>query len=95
VLLQAVRIGFGLFVGHFAQFNVVYGALGALMALLVWAYLSALALLWGAQLAYVYSRQRDQWQGLRAELTPASAAVTQDVAGTMKGWILPGRRPGA
>ena len=53
-LFQAVRVLFALFISNFDKFNVVYGSLGALMAVLVWAYLSALAIMLGAQIAYTY-----------------------------------------
>ena len=44
VLFQGVRIGFTWFVSSFGSFNLVYGSLGALMAVLIWAYRSCLAL---------------------------------------------------
>ena len=53
-LFQAVRVLFAWFISSFGKFNVVYGSIGALMAVLVWAYLSALAIMLGAQLAYTY-----------------------------------------
>jgi membrane protein len=56
VLFQGIRIGFTWFVASFGNFNLVYGSLGALMAVLVWAYLSAVALMWGAQVCFTYSR---------------------------------------
>ncbi len=53
-LFQAVRGGFAWFISSFDTFNPVYGSLAALMAVLVWAYLSAMAIMLGAQFAYVY-----------------------------------------
>ena len=55
VLFQGVRLGFTWFISNFNSFNLVYGSLGALMAVLVWAYLSTMAIMLGAQLAYTYS----------------------------------------
>ena len=55
VVFDGVRIGFAWFVSGFGSFNVVYGSLGALMAVMVWAYLGSLAVMWGAQVAYSYS----------------------------------------
>jgi len=56
LLFQAARVGFSWFVANFSSFTLVYGSLGAIMAVLVWAYLSTLALIWGAQVAYTFSR---------------------------------------
>ena len=53
-LFQGVRIGFAWFLSNFGQFNLVYGSLGAVMAVLVWAYLAALAIMLGSQTAYTY-----------------------------------------
>ena len=55
VLFSGVRIGLAWFVANFGSFNLVYGSLGALMAVLVWAYLSSLAVMWGAQVAFTNS----------------------------------------
>ncbi len=55
VMFYGVRVGFTWFASNFGNFNLVYGSLGALMAVLVWAYLSSLALMWGAQLSYTYA----------------------------------------
>ncbi len=56
LLFQVVRIGFTWFVTHVEAFNIVYGSLGALFAVLSWAYFSSLALMWGAQVSATYSR---------------------------------------
>lgn len=55
VLFQAVRIGFGLALARAGDFNLVYGALGALAAVMIWAYMASMALLWGAQLSSTYN----------------------------------------
>ena len=56
LLFHVVRIGFTWFVTHAEGFNIVYGSLGALFAVLSWAYFSSLALMWGAQVSATYSR---------------------------------------
>jgi membrane protein len=53
-LFQGVRIGFAWFLSNFGHFNLVYGSLGAVMAVLAWAYLAALAIMLGSQAAYTY-----------------------------------------
>ncbi|MCH8281638.1 MAG: YihY/virulence factor BrkB family protein [Chloroflexi bacterium] len=56
LLFHVVRIGFTWFIIHAEGFNIVYGSLGALFAVLSWAYFSSLALMWGAQVVATYSR---------------------------------------
>jgi membrane protein len=41
---------FGLYVGHFAAYNAVYGPLATLIGLMMWFYLTAYAVLLGAEL---------------------------------------------
>lgn len=99
VAFQGVRIVFTWFVSSFADFNLVYGSLGALMAVLVWAYLSAMAMMAGAQVCYVYSRVF----GTRAandplpELSPRPVKATGRrgflaTLVTMARWLLPTKR---
>jgi len=45
-----ISLGFRFYVMHLGQYNKVYGAIGAAIVLLVWFYLSGLALLFGAEL---------------------------------------------
>jgi membrane protein len=42
--------GFGWYVGHFAHYNQTFGTLGAVIALMMWFYITALALLLGAEI---------------------------------------------
>lgn len=56
LLFHVVRIGFTWFITQAEGFNIVYGSLGALFAVLSWAYFSSLALMWGAQVSATYSR---------------------------------------
>lgn len=48
VLWFAVSAGFSLYVANFASYNEVYGSIGAVIALLMWFYLSAYLILLGA-----------------------------------------------
>lgn len=46
----ALTAGFGFYVAHFGNYGATYGSLGAVVVLLTWLYLSAYALLFGAEL---------------------------------------------
>jgi membrane protein len=48
---ELVKHGFALYLAHFSSYDVVYGSLGTLIALLFWVYLSANMLLAGAEVA--------------------------------------------
>jgi membrane protein len=45
-----VSVAFSAYVGNFASYNQVYGSLGAVVALLMWFYLSAFVILLGAEI---------------------------------------------
>jgi membrane protein len=92
-----IRLSFGWFVGIVTSFNLVYGSLGALMAVLVWAYVSALALMFGAQVAATYSRVFGSRAGTLPELQRQETRGTKGVAPsgiltTMARWLVPPRR---
>jgi len=46
------------YVGNFAAYNVIYGSVGAIIVFLLWSYLSAQLLLFGAEFTAEYSRWR-------------------------------------
>lgn len=99
VLFYGVRAGFTWYVSSFGRFNLVYGSLGALMAVLLWAYLSSVALLWGAQVAATYSRLYGTGAkpGNIAELNVKVAQTSAGQRGhrvlsTVGRWLLPPRR---
>jgi membrane protein len=50
ILWVAGSVGFSLYVGEFATYNKTYGSLGAVVVLLMWFYVSAFAVLLGAEL---------------------------------------------
>jgi membrane protein len=70
--------GFGLYVSHFGSYGKTYGALGSVITLLVWMWISNLALLFGAELDAELERERELKMGLPAEdelrLAPRQAA---------------------
>jgi len=100
VLFQGVRVGFAWFAANFNSFALVYGSLGAIMAVLVWAYLSSMALIWGAQVAFTYSRvfgSRAATEGLpEIQLKVGSTTRRIGFVGmliTVASWLLPPKRP--
>lgn len=56
VLFEVAKHVFTLYVANFTHFTALYGALGAVMLFLLWVYVSAMILLFGAELAAVYER---------------------------------------
>lgn len=50
VLWLAASLGLKFFVANFAQYNVAYGSLGAVIVLLLWFYLTGIAILAGAEI---------------------------------------------
>jgi membrane protein len=50
VLWIVASMGLSLYVGHFGNYEVVYGALGGVIVLLLWLWISALAVLVGAEI---------------------------------------------
>jgi membrane protein len=56
ILFHAVLFGFSLYVQNFTDYQVVYGSIGAIIAILVWIYYSAFIVIVGAEFNYVFSR---------------------------------------
>jgi len=57
LLWSAASAGLSLFLGNFGNYNEVYGSIGAVIALLMWLYISAYAVLLGAALNYTIEKQ--------------------------------------
>ena len=53
---EAIRIGFSYYLSSVARYNLLYGALGSVFALLLVVYLQALVLLFGAEIANAWSQ---------------------------------------
>ena len=56
VLFEIVKNIFVWFVGKFATYNLVYGSIGTIIALMTWSYISAVILLFCAKLISIYPR---------------------------------------
>ena len=66
---EAAKQIFVWYATNFAHYNLIYGPVGTLIALLIWAYVSAVILLFCAKLTSVYSRLRHSFvetSGLRS-----------------------------
>ncbi len=59
VLWRLALEGFSLYLRHFASFG-VHGSIGAVMAFLVWVYISAVILLYGVEVTAAYARLRQK-----------------------------------
>jgi membrane protein len=78
-----VSLGFRFYVTHFGEYNRMYGAIGAVIVMLLWFYLSGLVLLIGAE--------------FNAELEHASPYGKDEgerVPGERRGWLFRSRRHG-
>lgn len=51
VLFEALKVGFAWYVAHLSRYQSLYGALGGVMLFMLWTYLSALIMLFGAEIA--------------------------------------------
>ncbi|HEY0697116.1 MAG TPA: YihY/virulence factor BrkB family protein, partial [Micromonospora sp.] len=68
-----VSFGFGLYVGNFGSYDVTYGSLGAVIAFLVWLYLSNCAVMFGVQVNAEVQRGRAIQGGVRDAEEPVLA----------------------
>ncbi len=69
---------FGLYVGHFAAYNAVYGPLSTLIGLMMWFYLTAYAVLLGAELNAALDQQ---WRIAAKAQAQREIGETQRVSG--------------
>ncbi|MBJ6764843.1 YihY/virulence factor BrkB family protein [Myxococcaceae bacterium JPH2] len=56
----AASLGFSFYVSHFSTFGITYGALGGIIVLLLWMWISSLALVLGAEINAVLARHPDE-----------------------------------
>ena len=87
-IFEGTKWGFVWYLTTFPVYNAVYGAVGAIMALLTWVYISAIILLFGALVTSRYasypSRVRGE-QGLKLILTGLTRVRVRVVASTEAG----------
>lgn len=55
---QVAQIGFTIYLGTFASYNLLYGSVAAVIALLLWSYISGVIILLGAEFTVQYARRR-------------------------------------
>lgn len=61
---EGAKLGFAWYLTNLALLNLVYGSVGAIIAVMLWGYISAVILLLGAELAAVLSGARQKvWTG--------------------------------
>ena len=102
LLFQGVRIAFDVFITASSGYTRLYGSLSAAMAVLAWAYLSSLAILWGAQLSYTYSRTRGSHVGDVGPPVPNMLPRRREggpegfrgLIATVVSWLLPPKKSG-
>jgi membrane protein len=58
IAIQVTEVGYGFYLARFADYNLVYGSLGAVIGFLFLVYLGAAIFLFGAQLAATWPRAR-------------------------------------
>lgn len=58
VLFEIVKNFFAFFAADFARYNIVYGSVSIFIALMIWAYISSVIMLFCAKLTSVYPRVR-------------------------------------
>lgn len=57
---EVAKIGFTAYLGGFASYNLVYGSVAAVIAVLLWSYISGVIILLGAEFTVQYARRRRQ-----------------------------------
>ena len=69
VVWVLATVGFGLYVANFSSYDETYGSLAGVVVLLLWLWLTNLALLFGAELDAELERGRELQAGMEAERT--------------------------
>ena len=76
-----ISLGFRFYVTHFGQYNQMYGAIGGVIVMLLWFYLSGLVLLIGAE-----------FNSEMEHASPYGKAEGEKVPGEHRGWLFRSRR---
>jgi membrane protein len=82
IVWAVISFLFGLYVANFGSYNRTYGSLGAIMAFLVWTYLSNIALLLGVQVNAEVQRGRLRQAGDEDPVTPLAPRLPSEDPGT-------------
>ena len=82
ILWAALSFLFGLYVSNFGSYNRTYGSLGAIVAFLVWIYLSNIALLLGVEVNAEVQRGRLRQAGETDPRVPLAPRLAPDNSGT-------------
>jgi membrane protein len=80
VLWLLISLGFRMYVTHFGQYNKMYGAIGGVIVMLLWFYLSGLVLLVGAE-----------FNSEVEHASPYGKAEGEKVPGEHRGWLFRSR----
>ena len=72
---EAAKAGFSVYLAHFARYDAIYASLGSVIAFLVFVWVAANVLLFGAEVASEYSRARDEPPAQLASGPPLRARV--------------------
>jgi membrane protein len=83
VAWTVISFGFGLYVANFGSYDRTYGSLGAIMAFLVWVYLSNIALLLGVQVNAEVQRGRLRQAGEPDSVAPLAPRLAAENEGTI------------
>lgn len=79
---------FAVYVQHFANYNAVYGSLGAVIAFMFFTYLSSLVFLLGAEAASEWPRVRELLQHVEPDEPQEKAPLSVQVRQALKGlWV--------
>ena len=67
VLWLLAILAFGWYVRHIANYNVLYGSIGAVIALVVWMYVLSVIALFGCE----FNAQMEHWRAMKVRRVPA------------------------
>jgi len=82
LLWIVVSVCFSIYLANFGSYNEVYGSLGAVIALLMWYYLSALVVLFGGALnAEIEARAIEVIRARYPEMLVANSPLSREMAG--------------
>lgn len=84
VFWEIFRQAFAFYLGHFANYQAVYGALGSIIAIQTWILLSSMILLFGAEFASEYAGEREDMAGEKSRAAAEEAARQRRAAAAQK-----------